>query len=58
MTTKRNIDDRLSNIEEDAENDEDGVTDVGLGVTADFVTYEHDGEGDVGALFDVHEVDE
>lgn len=56
MTTKRNIDGRLSDIEQDMDTDEGGVTDAELGVTADFVTYEHD--GDEGASFDVHEVDE
>jgi hypothetical protein len=42
MTSKRNIEDRVNDLEADGETDEDDVTDAGLGVTADFVTYEED----------------
>jgi hypothetical protein len=41
MTSKRNIEDRVDDLE-GADTDEDEVTDAGLGVTADFVTYEND----------------
>jgi len=41
MTSKRNIEDRVDDLE-GADTDEDEVTDAGLGVTTDFVTYEED----------------
>lgn len=54
MTSKHNIRSRLNDLVE-RDGSTGDVRDVELGVTAPYVTYEHDGDG---VVFNVYEVED